>query len=327
MDGNGGDVFVTGAAGFIGSHLVDHLLKQGKKVWGVDNFILGRRENLADAFKNPNFSLVEADMADKRAAQEVCGPLFERRKIDTVWHLAANSDISAGINDPYIDLQNTFLSTFNLLQLMKQYGSGKLAFASSSAIYGNLQIALEEDSGPLFPVSSYGAMKLASEAIISAAVEAFLKQVWIFRFPNVVGSRSTHGVIHDLLGKLKLNGQELTVLGDGTQCKPYLHVSDLIDALSFIHRSSLDRINYYNIGQDDEGATVSFIAQEVVKAGGFDTKIVYTGGNRGWVGDVPRFSYVTRKLKELGWRPRLASREAVGLAVREIALEKGFVCR
>lgn len=319
-------MLVTGAAGFIGSHLVDRLLTEGFKVWGIDNFILGRRENLAHALHDPNFNLLEADLADENSAREICGPLFERQAIDTVWHLAANSDISAGVNDPKIDLRNTFMTTFNLLQLMNTHGIKKFAFASSSAIYGSLDVVLREESGPLFPISNYGAMKLASEGIISAAAEAFLERVWIFRFPNVVGGRGTHGVIYDLLGKLHQNRNELPVLGDGTQCKPYLHVSDLIDSLIFIRRSSRDRINCYNIGQTDDGATVSFIAEEVVKRSGCDAQIVYSGGNRGWVGDVPRFVYSTQKLSGLGWKPRLSSRDAVRRAVNELASEKGFPC-
>jgi UDP-glucose 4-epimerase len=218
------------------------------------------------------------------------------------------------------------MTTFNLLLLMNGHGTKKFAFASSSAIYGSLDVELKEESGPLFPISNYGAMKLASEGIISAAAEAFLERVWIFRFPNVVGGRGTHGVIYDLLGKLQRNQNELTVLGDGKQCKPYLHVSDLIDCLIFIRRNGPDRINCYNIGQTDDGATVSFIAQEVVKGSGCDARIVYTGGNQGWAGDVPRFAYSTQKLSGLGWRPRLGSRDAVRRAVSELALEKGFPC-
>jgi UDP-glucose 4-epimerase len=169
-------------------------------------------------------------------------------------------------------------------------------------------------------------MKLASEASISAAVESYLEQAWIFRFPNVVGSRATHGIIYDLLGKLATDPPALEVLGDGTQQKPYLHVSELIDAMCFIVQHASERLNYFHIGAEDEGATVEYIAETVLRHAAPQKTIRYTGGNRGWVGDVPRFRYSIEKLATLGWKPQLCSREAVNRAVGELYAEVRAAC-
>jgi UDP-glucose 4-epimerase len=241
----------------------------------------------------------------------------DRHPIDTVWHLAANSDIQAGGRDPDVDLRLTFMTTYNVLKVMQALGIGRILFASSSAIYGEHDGPLREDSGPLFPVSNYGAMKLASEGIISAALEQHLKQTWIFRFPNVVGGRATHGAIFDFIKKLRNNPAELEVLGDGTQQKPYLHVSELIDAMIWSFERSTNRLNYFNIAPATGSSTVRFIAEAVVRAAAPGAKIRYTGGSRGWVGDVPRFSYSTEKLQRLGWTPKMNSDQAVELAVQE----------
>jgi UDP-glucose 4-epimerase len=200
---------------------------------------------------------------------------------------------------------------------MQELGIPQIAFASTSAIYGEHDPALREDSGPLFPISNYGAMKLASEGIISAALERFLKQAWIFRFPNVIGSRATHGAIYDFLKKLRQNAEELEVLGNGSQEKPYLHVSELIDAMIFLFQKSKDRLNYFNIAPDGSATTVRHIAEAVVHAAAPRAKIRYTGGSKGWVGDVTKFSYSIEKLKKAGWSPRMTSNEAVALAIQE----------
>ena len=241
--------------------------------------------------------------------------------VNRVWHLAANSDIRAGGADPEVDLRDTFLTTFNTLRLMREMKIPQIAFASTSAIYGVLPGLMQEDMGPLFPISNYGAMKLASEACISAALEAWLQRAWFFRFPNVVGSRSTHGVIYDFVQKLKANPAELEVLGDGTQEKPYFHVADLLDAMLFIVGRAEDKLNYFNIGTADTLSTVRYIAETVIKRQSPGAKIRYTGGNKGWVGDVPKFNYSIEKLQRLGWSPRLSSNAAVDRAVEEIVSE------
>lgn len=310
-------VLVTGAAGFIGSHLTDRLLEQGHTVVGIDNLSRGTRENIESARKNPAFHFFQADLTDLASF----GNIARHFDIEMVWHMVANSDIGAGVADPNVDLRDTFQTTFNTLLVMREQKIGKLAFASTSAVYGVHDAVLTEDIGPLFPISNYGAMKLASEALISAAVESYLERAWIFRFPNVIGSRATHGIIFDLLTKLSKNPPDLEVLGDGTQQKPYLHVSELIEAMLLVVTQTNNPLNWFNIGPPDEGATVRQIAEAVLHEAAPSLPIRFTGGDRGWVGDVPSFRYSIDKIKRLGWSPQRTSAQAVEQAVSEIHQE------
>jgi len=242
-----------------------------------------------------------------------------------IWHMAANSDIPAGIEDPHIDLRDTFLTTFELLRIAREYKIASFNFASSSAIYGDLgDVPAHEAIGPLEPISNYGAMKLASEAQIRAAVEAFLPRANIFRFPNVIGAPATHGVIVDFVRKLRSTPSRLEVLGNGSQRKPYLHVDDLVDAMLFIERDATGRYNVVNIGPRDVGVSVRFIAEAVRDRVSPKAEIAFGEGDRGWVGDVPRFNYDTGRLSGMGWEPRLDSQAAVLRAVDEIARQEGF---
>jgi UDP-glucose 4-epimerase len=311
-------VLVTGAAGFIGSHLVDSLLAGGCAVIGVDDLSRGVEDNLARARVHPRFKFFTVDLADESAMLQGLVPPLRGLPIAEVWHMAANSDISAGVQDARIDHCKTFMTTFNTLLLMKELEIPEILFASTSAVYGEHPGLLTEQTGPLLPISNYGAMKLAAEGLISAAVEAYLKRAFIFRFPNVVGPRLTHGILYDLLNKLRRGPDELEVLGDGTQKKPYLHASDLIDAMFFIRNHSRERVNLFNVGPSDEGATVAEIARAVLDVARVKIPIRYTGGDRGWVGDVPRFRYSVEKLATLGWRATSSSIDAVHRAVAEM---------
>jgi UDP-glucose 4-epimerase len=313
---------VTGAAGFIGSHLIDRLLGLGYRVIGVDNYRLGRRSNLALAESRGEFSLIEGDVNDYAGLLAQVAPMQVSGRIGMVWHLAANSDIRAGVADPRVDFDHTFRTTVSVLELMRALGIRRLAFASSSAIWGRLDRVLEEDSGPCFPISNYGAMKLASEGAISSALEAQLDRAWIFRFPNVVGGRATHGVVYDFVGRLRENPGVLEVLGDGRQEKPYLHVGELVEAMLFAAGKSEGRMGCFNIGPEGPGTTVAQIAEWVVAAMAPGAAIRYTGGAQGWVGDVPRFRYSTERLARLGWRPQLSSDAAVRRAVEEVVREQ-----
>jgi len=309
---------VTGTAGFIGSHLTDRLLHAGHCVSGIDNFLRGHRDNLRVATAKPGYHFIEGDVSTAEGALAAFETAARGEPIDTVWHMAANSDLLAGANDPTVDLRHTFLTTYHVLGAMRRLGIPELAFPSSSAIDGVHAASLADSTGPLFPISNYGAMKLASEAIISASLETFLKRAWLFRFPNVVGGLATQGIIFDLIGKLRRSRAELEVLGNGTQEKPYLHVSELIDALLFIVDRSRERLNCFNISSDDDGCTLRSIAETVVRAAAPGTPIRYGTGNQGWPGDAPRFSYATEKLAALCWRPKLSSTEAIELTTREI---------
>ena len=312
---------VTGAAGFIGSHLVDALLARGHSVIGIDNLKLGRRTNLAAALLHPQFKFFEQDVNDVPGFSRILEQASNQPRVEIAWHLAANSDIRAGVADSEVDFRDTFLTTHSLLKVMREHSIPKLAFASTSAIYGEHPGLMREDIGPLFPISNYGAMKLASEAAISAALEAFLERAWIFRFPNVVGSRATHGAIYDFVQKLKRNAAQLDVLGDGTQQKPYFHVADLIEAMLFIVDRGTKRLNFYNIGTAATVTSVRYLAEAVVKRQAPGARINFGTGNKGWVGDVPKFNYSIEKLKALGWSPRLTSDQAVDRAVAEIVDE------
>jgi UDP-glucose 4-epimerase len=312
------NVVVTGAAGFIGSHLIDRLLNDDVVVTGIDNLRRGSLDNLADASKDSRFRFISADLSIDAECERAFDVAGGYGPINLVWHMAANSDIAAGVEDASVDLRDTFLTSFNTLQAMRTRHIPVLVFASSSAVYGIHHRPISENSGPLFPISNYGAMKLASEGSITAAAESYLERAYIFRFPNVVGGRATHGVIFDLLTKLRRSPGELEVLGDGRQKKPYLHVSELLDAMLWVTAQSQERINCFNIAGLDAGVTVRYIAEKVVETAAPGTLIRYTGGTQGWVGDVPQFSYSTRKIAEIGWRSRMSSAQAIDRATREI---------
>jgi UDP-glucose 4-epimerase len=310
------NILVTGAAGFIGSHLVDALLARGHRVVGVDNLSLGTRANLRGVLENPSFKLVECDISEEKFV-ETFDPGC---KIDWVWHMAANSDIPAGVHDANVDFKDTFLTTFRVLAWMRKNSVPRLAFASTSAVYGLRDEPITEDSGPMLPISNYGAMKLASEACISAAAEAWLGRADIFRFPNVIGSRATHGALFDFVRRLRQNPAQLEVLGDGTQQKPYLHVANLVEAMLFIADHAKEKVNYFNVGPEDN-VSVRAMAEEVVSQAAPGAEIIYGTDSRGWVGDVPKFRYSTAKLRDLGWGAQMTSPEAVKLAVSEIVAE------
>jgi UDP-glucose 4-epimerase len=308
---------VTGGAGFIAVNLIRRLLQASDRVIAVDDLSRGRREALAEFEPSNRFHFCHVDCADSDALLASLD-----KPIDEVWHLAANSDIPAGVADHRIDLHRTFLTTIGTLEFMKARGIGVLNFASSSAIYGDHGDAeIEEDTGPLQPISNYGAMKLASEAQIRAAVEAWLARANIARFPNVIGVPATHGVILDFVRKLKADRSVLSVLGDGSQQKAYLHVDDLVEAM--LHISRLDgRYLVFNVGPDDAGVTVRAIAETVRDRVAPDAVLQFGEGNRGWVGDVPRFRYSVARLSGSGWMPTLDSADAVRRAVDEIALQE-----
>ena len=310
---------VTGAAGFIGSRLVAALLARGDTVVACDNLSRGKLAYLESSIVSGHCEFVQTDCADLPAFRECVVAALNGCSLDAIWHMAANSDIPAGVADPRIDLRDTFMTTFNALVVMRELQAHEFHFASSSAVYGDFGDAeISEMSAPLKPISNYGAMKLASEAQICAALESHGSHATIFRFPNVVGAPATHGVIFDFIHKLRANPRRLDVLGDGSQQKAYLHVADLVDAMLFISQRRSEKVAIVNIGPADEGVTVRAIAERVRDKVSPEAEIVYGRGNKGWVGDVSRFRYATTKLAALGWAPRLNSKHAVEQAIADI---------
>ncbi len=306
-------ILLTGGAGFIGSHLADELLNQGNEVVIFDNLSLGRMSNIETALKNPNCKFIKGDILNKEELFSV----FADNNFDVVFHMAANSDIAKSHANPDVDFGNTLTTTYNVLLGMKEYGVKSIVFASTSAIYGDAGVSVDEDFGPLFPISHYGASKLASEAFISSFCENYGIKAWITRFPNVVGERATHGAIYDFINKLKKNPNELEVLGDGTQIKPYLYVKDLVEAIITVWKNTNEQVNYFNIGVESR-TTVKEMAEMVIEEMKLPATIRYTGGNKGWVGDVPQFSYSLDKIHNLGWSAKVSSNEAVRKSIQYI---------
>ena len=314
---------VVGGAGFIGNNLVKTLLKK-YKVFIIDNLSNSHNENLKELIRNPQCFFINADVSVKDECEKAIESCLEKNENISeykIWHLAANSNIPSGIKDVNIDFKDTFLTTFNLLEACKIFNLKNFYFASSSAIYGDHgDTTIHENLGPLKPISNYGAMKLASEAVCFSS-KTFLENLIIFRFPNVVGAPATHGVIFDFINKLILNPNTLDVLGDGTQQKAYLHVSDLIDAMIFLVNKSETEIidDIYNIGPNKDMITVKEIAEQVIEEISNKAEIKYGIGNKGWVGDVPKFLYDTYKINKEGWTPKLNSKQAINLAIKEIS--------
>lgn len=315
---------LTGCAGFIGSNLTHHLLNQKKIVLGLDNLKLGKLNNLNRSIKKKNFFFKKIDLSNYTELSRFLIKINKKYKIDTIWHLAANSDIKDGFDNPDNDYKNTFLTTYNLIKISKKIKVKNFVFASSSAIYGDLKNKkISEDSGPLLPISVYGSMKLASEGIISAAKESFLKKIFIFRFPNVVGYPSTHGVIHDFIKKLKKNPFKLDVLGNGQQKKIYMHVDELINSMCYVVNNSKKNVSLFNLGPRDNGVTVKFISKEVIKYFKKNKKIKFQKKTKGWVGDVPIFRYSTKKFKKFAPRIKTYSKYAIIRAVKDLIRKSG----
>ena len=306
---------VTGAAGFIGSHLCDSLHARGQEIVAIDDLSLGKTKNIKHLFGSSRFTFIQNDIKNFQEMEKI----FNTENFEIVYHLAANSDIAVSNEKPEIDLDRTFQTTFTLLSLMRKYAVKKLVFASTSAIYGDTSKLINEDFGPLKPVSHYGAAKLASEAFISSFCACYDFKVWITRFPNVVGERATHGVLYDLIRKLKRCESELEVLGDGEQFKPYLYVKDLVSAILFVVDNTNDPINLYNIGVDSR-TRVKEIVGMIVEEMNLTPQIKYKGGSRGWKGDVPEFNYDLSKIHGLGWSAKRTSNEAVRKSIRQILM-------
>jgi UDP-glucose 4-epimerase len=273
------------------------------------------RENL-DALKKMGVQVIEEDISRPEALEKAVAG----KAINRIYHLAANSDISLGMQDPSLDLEDTFLTTFSVLELMRKRGIKHLVFASTSAVYmPSDELLCEKDV--TMPVSLYGAAKLSSEAYISAYTHLFSLNATVVRFPNVVGRGGTHGVIFDFVRKLRKNPGSLEILGNGKQSKPYLFVDDLVDAIFFVEGRNLGGHLVCNVGPKDT-VSVDEIADIVIEEMHLKgVKKEYTGGEVGWKGDVPRFNYDISKAERLGWTPKKSSKDAVREAARYLVKE------
>ena len=309
------NILVAGGAGFIGSHLCDALLSKNNTVIVADKLIMGSK-NIEHLSQNTNFKFYEMELAN----QDNVDKLFKDNKIDIVYHMAANSDIQKSATDTSIDFNDTLLTTRVLLESMRKNNVKNIFFASTSAVYGEMpDIVLNEETGGLKPVSYYGGAKLASEALISSYVSMCDMNAVIFRFPNVIGPRLTHGVVYDFVKKLRNNPKELEILGNGTQCKPYIYVTDLVNAIVKLTEQFEPGVDVFNISVMSEGTSVTHIAEIVVDVLGLsDVEFKYTGGDRGWKGDVPRFKYDISKVLATGWKPEYTSDEAVRKAAQSL---------
>lgn len=301
---------VTGGAGFIGSHLVDTLVARGDRVVVIDSLAAGHEETIAGQLKSGRAQLVKADLLSDGWQDALKGA-------DRVYHLAADPDVRQSAMTPDPTFQNNIVATYRVLEAMRVHAVPELVFTSTSTVYGNATvIPTPEYYAPFEPVSVYGASKLACEALISAYCHSFEMRSWQFRFANIIGSRSGHGVITDFVRKLKRNPKELEILGNGKQTKSYLEVRECIRAVEFAIAHAKQPVNTFNIGSEDWIDVVA-IADIVTEAMGLkNVHYRFTGGELGWVGDVPKMQLSVERLKELGWRPELGSRESVRIAAQ-----------
>lgn len=297
--------FVTGAAGFIGSHVVDDLLEKGHEVVGFDNLSTGFRQFLTVAQKHPHFRLVEGDLLDERLLAEAM------RGCEFVFHLAANADVREGLKFPRRDLEQNTLATFNVLEVMRRNLIKKIAFSSTGSIYGEATVIPTPEDAP-FPVqtSLYGASKLSGEGLIAAFCEGYAFQAWIFRFVSILGERYSHGHVFDFFKQLKAHPDRLKVLGNGQQKKSYLHVKDCVAAMNTAIARAHDKINIFNLGTD-EYCEVRDSVGWICETLRVNPSVELTGGDRGWIGDNPFIFLDTRRIRGLGWRPQLSIRESV----------------
>jgi UDP-glucose 4-epimerase len=297
--------FVTGAAGFIGSTLVDRLLALGIQVVGYDNMSTGFEEFVAAASRHPGYNLHRADLLDTaRLTAAMAGA-------DIVFHLAANADVRFGLEHPSKDLQQNTIATFKVLEAMRANRVADIVFPSTGSVYGEATIFPTPESAP-FPIqtSLYGASKLAGESLIAAYCEGFGMRAWIFRFVSILGERYTHGHVLDFYRKLLAQPDLLHVLGDGRQRKSYLYVQDCVDAIFHAVRHSRGKVNLFNLGTSDYcevNDSIGWITGHL----GLHPKIQYAGGERGWIGDNPFIFLDTSRIGALGWRPQLGIQESV----------------
>ena len=297
--------FVTGGAGFIGSNLCDRLLADGHGVTAYDNLSTGQPRFIEPATKHKNFRLIEGDLLDEPRLNDVV------KGHDFVFHLAANADVRFGTQHPRRDLEQNTIATYNVLEAMRAAGIKRVAFSSTGSIYGEPEVHPTPEDAP-FPVqtSLYGASKLAGEGLIQAYVTGFGYQAYIFRFVSILGERYSHGHVFDFYRQLAEHPDRIKVLGNGLQRKSYLYVQDCVDAILTVIEKAAAPVNVYNLGTDEYchvNDSLGWICERL----GVKPERSYTGGDRGWIGDSPFIFLDTKKVRSLGWRPKLTIRQGV----------------
>jgi UDP-glucose 4-epimerase len=312
-------IFITGGAGFIGSNLVRHFLGLNYQVTVYDNLSNGKEINILCFLKNDNFVFIKGDISDSILLNESI------KGFDLVIHLASNADIAKAQKSPLIDFEQGVSLTVSVLEAMRNNNIKKLIFTSGSGVYGEVpDFPIPENFSPLYPVSTYGAQKLSSENYISAYSFMFDMSCVAFRFANVVGPKQTHGVTHDFVLRLRKNPNELEILGDGTQTKPFIHVDDIFNAfVTVINKLNFSKpfFDVFNVSSTDQ-LSINEIAQMIFHIMEIkNIKCSYTGGNRGWKADVPKYSLDTTKIRKLGWKNKFNSREAVMKTIESMLLE------
>ena len=308
-------VFVTGAAGFIGSHMVDRLLAASHSVVGFDNMSTGQRRFLESALGHPQFTFHEADLLDRAALVQAM------HGAELTVHFAANADVRFGTEHPRKDLDQNTIVTWNVLEAMREAGCKRIVFSSTGSVYGEPEIFPTPETCP-FPIqtSLYGASKLAAEGLIQAYCEGFGVQGYIFRFVSILGERYSHGHVFDFYQQLSQHPEHLHVLGDGHQKKSYLYVQDCIDAILTAIERANDKVNILNLGTDEYcevDDSIDWICEHL----GLRPKLTYSGGERGWVGDSPFILLDCSRIRALGWRPRLTIKQAVLATIQYVSAE------
>ena len=311
-------ILVTGGAGFIGSHLVDRLVMEGYNVRVIDNLSSGDLSYISHHIGKPNFEFIRGDL---KSPEDVSRAI---KDIDTVFHFAANPEVRLSVTEPEIHFRENIYATFNLLEAMRREGGVELfVFASSSTVYGDAKIIPTPETHEIRPISVYGASKAGCEALICSYAHLYGFKAVSLRYANIVGPRLRHGVIYDFIVKLRKNSKKLEILGDGTQRKSYLYITDTLDATLFATQHIEGWYDVYNLGNDD-WITVKEIADIVARAMGVSPEYVFTGGTRdgrGWPGDVKFMRLSIDKIKKKGWRPKYSSREAVRLTAESLVRE------
>lgn len=315
-------IVITGGAGFIGSHLVDSLVQTNENhVVVFDNLSTGTLENIKPHMKNEKLTFIHGDLINKKQTEKAI------KQCEVVFHLAANPEVRVSSTNPQTHYQQNVAATFNLLEAIRKNANIKtLIFTSSSTVYGETHtIPTPENYAPLEPISIYGATKLACEALITAYAHNYGFQAIIYRLANIVGPRNKHGVIHDFIKKLKANPEELEILGDGTQSKSYLYITDCIEAILLGMKKTSKQIETYNVGSEDQ-VNVKTIAEIIINEMHLkNVKLKFTGGvngGRGWKGDVKNMFIDITKLKSLGWKPKLNSERAIRKSAQHLLCEK-----